>query len=201
MSGDIALRRLLDYYQHTAAVAQDLLARQTRPGPPTATPAPAAAPALDDAMKALAWVRAERNNLLACLDHTTRTGQRAQVIAMTAALTALLRRDGPWTETITRHTAALQSARELGDQLGQAGALNSLGEVQWLTGDYQGAGGGLEQALAIYRDIGNRLGQANALSNLGNARRATGDYLDAAADLEQALAIYRDVGDRLGQAN
>ena len=36
---DQAVERLLDYYQHTAARAEDRLARQTRPGPPPATPA------------------------------------------------------------------------------------------------------------------------------------------------------------------
>ena len=118
---DQALGRLLDYYQHTAAIAQDRLARQTRPGPPPAAPAaPPAAPVLEDAGQALAWVRAERDSLLACLDHATRVSQHARVIALTAALAELLRRDGPWTEAITRHATARQSARHLGDRLGQA---------------------------------------------------------------------------------
>jgi hypothetical protein len=36
---DQALSRLLDYYQYTAATAQDRLGRQSRPGPPPAAPA------------------------------------------------------------------------------------------------------------------------------------------------------------------
>jgi len=198
---DAAVIRLLDYYQHTAGHAQDRLARQTRPGPPPPVSAPAAAPALDDDEKALAWVRADRDSLLACLNHVTQAGQYARVTALTAALAELLRRDGPWAEAITRHAAAAQSARKLGDRLGQANALNNLGDARRLTGDYPGAIVDLEQALAIYRDLGDRLGQANALSNLGIVRGATGDHLDAAVALEQALAIYRDLGDRLGQAN
>ncbi|HEV2370892.1 MAG TPA: tetratricopeptide repeat protein, partial [Streptosporangiaceae bacterium] len=197
-----ALERLLDYYQYTADHAQNLLARQTRPGPPPATPAPPpAAPALDDATQALAWARAERDSLLACLDHTTHTGQHTRVTALTAALAELLQRDGPWADAITRHTTALQSARHLGDRLGQANALNNLGTARRMTGDYPGAAQNLEQALAIYRDLGQRLGQANALHNLGYVRQLTGDYPGAADDLEQALAIYRDLSDRLGQAN
>jgi tetratricopeptide (TPR) repeat protein len=197
-----ALGRLLDYYLHTAALAQDRLARQTRPGPPPATlpTAPAAAPVLEDAGQALAWARAERDSLLACLDHVTRDSQHARVIALTAALAELLRRDGPWTEAVTRHITALQSARHLGDRLGQAGALTDLGTVRGLTSDYPGAAGDLEQALAIYRDLGDRLGQASALNILGAGRGLTSDYQGAARDLEQALAIYRDLGDRLGQA-
>jgi len=196
-----ATARLLDYYQHTAAAADALIARQAGPGrAPAARAMPAGVPDLAGREQALAWARAERASLLACLDHAIRTGQHARVIALTAGLAGLLRRDGPWAEAITRHTAAIQAARDLGDRLGQAGALNDLGEVQRLTGDYPAAARALEQALGIYRDLGDRLGQANALFNLGDVRRQTGDYPAAARALEQALGIYRDLGDRLGQA-
>jgi tetratricopeptide (TPR) repeat protein/transcriptional regulator with XRE-family HTH domain len=193
-----ATARLLDYYQHTAARAEARLARQIRPGPP---PIASAAPELDDEGQALAWARAERASLLACLDHGTGTGQYARVTPLTAGLAGLLRRDGPWPEAITRHTAAIQAARHLGDRLGQANALNDLGDVRRLTGDYPAAVQAQEQALGIYRDLGDRRGQANALSDLGYVRGATGDYPAAAQALEQALGIYRDLGDRRGQAN
>ena len=105
---DQATGRLLDYYQHTAARADALITRQTRPAPAAAAGAvPAAVPALADREQALAWARAERASLLACLDHATATGQHARVIALTAALAGLLRSDGPWAEAITRHTAAV----------------------------------------------------------------------------------------------
>ncbi len=51
---------------------------------------PAAVPALADREQALAWARAERASLLACLDHATGTGQHARVIALTAGLAGLL---------------------------------------------------------------------------------------------------------------
>ena len=199
---DLATARLLDYYQHAAGLAGIRLARQTRPGPPPAAPAePPAVPDLDDAGQALAWVRAERASLLACLDHAVSTGQRARVVALTAALAGLWRRDGPWTDAIARHSAASQTARDLGDRLGEANALISVGDLSLLAGDPAAAISGLEQALAIYCDLGERLGQANALSNLGDVRRLSGDPAGAIIALEQALAIYCDLGERLGQAN
>jgi len=199
---DQATARLLDYYQHTAALAQALFARQNRPIPtPAVGTIPAAVPALADREQALAWTRAERASLLACLDHATGTGQHARIIGLTAGLAGLLRHDGPWAEAITRHATALRAAQHLGDRLGQAGTLNDLGDVRWLmAGDSPGAARDLEEALGIYRDIGDRLGQANALSGLGTVRLA-GDYPGAAQVLEEALGIYRDIGDRLGQAN
>ena len=69
---DQATGRLLDYYQHTAARADALIARQTRPAPACAAGAvPAAAPGLASREQALAWARAERGSLFACLDHAT----------------------------------------------------------------------------------------------------------------------------------
>ena len=199
---DVAIARLLDYYQHTAARADALIARQVRPAPALADGAvPAAVPDLAGREQALAWARAERASLLACLNHATATGQHARVTALTAALAGLLRSDGPWAEAITRHTAAIQAARHLGDRLGEANALHDLGVVRRLTGHSPAAARAQEQALGIYRDIGDRLGQANALSDLGVVRRATSDYPAAARAQEQALGIYRDIGDRVGQAN
>jgi len=194
--------RLLDYYQYTAARADALLARQARPALASSEGAiPAAVPALADREQALAWARAERASLLACLDHATGTSQHARVTALTAALAGLLRHDGPWAEAIARHTAAIQAARHLGDQLGQANALTDLGDLRRMTDDYPGAVRDLEQALGIYRGLGDQRGQANALRDLGIVRLLTGDYPSAAQVLERALGIFRDLGDRLGQAS
>jgi tetratricopeptide (TPR) repeat protein/transcriptional regulator with XRE-family HTH domain len=197
---DQATARLLDYYQHTANLADALLAWQARSASvPAAGTGPTAVPALADREQALAWARAERASLLACLDHATATGQHARIIALTAGLAGLLRHDGPWAEALTRHATAVQAARHLGDRPGQATALTSLGMVRRLAGDPRGAARDLEEALGISRDLGDRLGQATALSGLGSVRLA-GDYPGAARALEEALGICRDLGDRLGQA-
>jgi tetratricopeptide (TPR) repeat protein/transcriptional regulator with XRE-family HTH domain len=199
---DQATERLLDYYQQAAARADALLARQARTAPAgAACTIPTAVPALAGREEALAWARAERASLLACLDHATAVGQHARVIDLTAGLAGLLRQDGPWAEAITRHTTAVQAGQHLGDRAGQADALANLGDVRRLSGDYPGAVLALEEALGIYPDLGDRLGQAVALTYLGKARRLTGDYPGAARALEEALGIYRDLGDRPGQAD
>ena len=120
---DGAIIRLLDYYQHTAARSDALIARQTRPALVDGT-IPAAVHALADQDQALAWARAERANLLACLDHAGAAGQHARVIALTAGIAGLLRRDGPWASAIIRHAAAIKDARYLGDRLGELQALS-----------------------------------------------------------------------------
>ena len=76
------LERLLEYYQHAAASADALVARQARRAP--APPAGTLVPVLVGREQALEWARAERAALLACLAHATETGQHARVIALTA---------------------------------------------------------------------------------------------------------------------
>jgi len=196
-----ATGRLLDYYQRTAARSEALIARQTRPARSAEADAiPAPVPVLNSSDEALAWARAERASLLACLDFAASTGQHARVVTLTSGIAALLRRDTPWAAA-ARHTAAVQAARYLGDRFGEADALSDLGDVQCLAGDFAASVQSLEQALDIYRDLGDRLGQANALHNLGVARRVTDDHRAAVQIQEQALGIFRDLGDRLGQAN
>ncbi len=197
-----ATGRLLDYYQHAAARAQALLARQTRAvSAPSADAAPAGIAVLASREQALAWARAERTSLLTCLDQATAAGQHARVIALTAALEGLLRHDGPWGEAITRHAAAVQAARQLGDPPGEALALSNLGDARQLAGDYPGAAQNLQEALGICRERGDRQGQALALTSLGNTRRMSEDDPGAARDLQEALGICRDLGDRPGQAD
>jgi tetratricopeptide (TPR) repeat protein/transcriptional regulator with XRE-family HTH domain len=200
---DQATSRLVDYYQHTAAVAEALLARRsrTRTQPPALAAPPAAVPRLTDREQALAWARAERGSLLACLDYVTSTGRHARVVALTSAIGALLRQDGPWAEAITRHDTAIHAARRVGDRPGEANALTDLGDVRQLTGDYPGAAQALLEALSIYGGLEDRLGQANALSILGIARQQTGDYQGAAETLLEALSIYGEVGDSRGEAS
>jgi tetratricopeptide (TPR) repeat protein len=198
-----ARERVLDYYQHAAAIAEARLARQTRTSPASVTVAvpPAAVPKMPDRAQALWWARAERSNLLACLDDMTRAGQQGRVVAFTAAVAALLRQDGPWTEAITRHVTAVQAARHLGDGLAMANALDDLGIVRRLTGDYRGAARDQEEALCRYRELGDQQGEANALTHLGIVRSLTDDYREATQALTAALDIFRELGDREGQAD
>jgi tetratricopeptide (TPR) repeat protein/transcriptional regulator with XRE-family HTH domain len=199
---DQAISRLMDYYQYTAGTAGEHITRCTRPGSVAVEVTPAEVPNLPDSTQALRWMRAERANLLACLDHATRGHhQHARVVTLTAVLTPLLRHDGPWTDALSRHTVAVHAARQLNDRLSEANALIDWGDMRRLTGDRPGAVENFEAALQIYRDLGNGLGQTNARYNLGEVWRLTGDYSDAVRTLEEALGIARSIGDLRGQAN
>jgi tetratricopeptide (TPR) repeat protein len=108
---------------------------------------------------------------------------------------------GPWDQAATLHQTALDAARNAGDRSGQAGALNQLGILHHLAGDYQAAADNHRRALALFGEAGDRQGRAYALINLGIVQRLTGNYPAAAASQQQALALLGEDGDQPGQAN
>jgi DNA-binding SARP family transcriptional activator len=194
-----AVDRLLEYYQVAARAAGSHVARHALPAIAPSGP-PVTMPDLSGWDAARAWMTAERPNLVACIEDAAVRHDPARQVGLTAAVAAHLRIDGPWPQGTSLHSAAAAAASQSGDQLGQAGALVSLGDLRRLAGDYRGAIGALEQARGIYADIGSLLGEANALLCLGEVRRSTGDFPAAASLLEQARDIYADTGGLLGEA-
>jgi tetratricopeptide (TPR) repeat protein len=193
-----AVGRLLDYYQHAAGRAQALITTPTRGGQRSASAA-APAPQLTDDQNALAWLRAERASLLACLDHAATHQMPERVVALTAGLSELLRRDGPWAEAVTWHDRAARIAAELADQPGQARALLSLAHAHWMTANFPAAAQTAARALAMFADLGDQPGEASASVLLADTQRLTGDYPAAARLLVRALSVFERQGDPLGE--
>ncbi|MFF4787928.1 ATP-binding protein, partial [Streptomyces griseorubiginosus] len=193
-----ALDRLLDYYQYTAQKADHHLNRTPRPDTQSTQP-PAPARNLTDRAAALAWMRTERGNLLACIDIAAHD-QAPRVVRLTATMAAFLRQEGPWPQAATLHQRAATVAHHKHDPLSEANALHELARVQYLTGNTAEAARLQQQALTLYQEIGDRLGEANALNELGRVRGLTSDYEEATRLREQALALYEDLGNRNGQA-
>jgi tetratricopeptide (TPR) repeat protein len=195
-----AIARILDYYQHTASLAETLITRRSDPRSLASSQHLSTDLRPRSPDQAVAWMRAEKANLLACTSYAMNQEQPQRLISLAAALSAFMDRAGPWHRAIEVHRAAASAAQQLHDRLAQADALQHLGAVLRRTGDYRAADHALHEALGIYCDLGDRLGQAGALNNLGVVRCLTDDYPAAVDVLQQALGIYCDLGDRLGQA-
>jgi tetratricopeptide (TPR) repeat protein/transcriptional regulator with XRE-family HTH domain len=192
--------RVVGYYAHAAAAAGKHIATWTTAGgrPPPGAP-PAHIPPLATPQEAAVWLEAERSNLFATVSAAAEAMPQ-HAVAIATAMGGFLRASGRWDQAAAQYQTALQAARRAGDRPGQAGALDELGLLQQLTGDYAAATPTLARAVALYAELGDRRGQACALNHLGLVHQDTGDYQAAAASHQQALALAREAGDRLAEA-
>jgi class 3 adenylate cyclase/tetratricopeptide (TPR) repeat protein len=195
-----AAGRLVNYYAHTAAAAGRHIATWTTAGgrPPPGLP-PDDGPAVATSEQATAWLEAERPNLHAAIDYAA-DAMPVHAITIATAIGGFLRARGHWDQAAAQYRTALSAAREAGDRPGQAGALDELGLLQQLTGDYPAASATLAGAIELFRDLGDLPGQAYARNHLGLVQQDRGDYPAAAASHRQALALARDAGDPLAEA-
>jgi tetratricopeptide (TPR) repeat protein/transcriptional regulator with XRE-family HTH domain len=196
-----AAGRLLDYYLHTAAVANQLTARRPPAAiPPVACPPPAV-PQLVSRKHAETWLDAEQANLRAAAGHATASGRAAHAVWIPAQLSEFLATHGSLDEGIALHQTAAGIAESAGDQAGQAVALRQLGFVLCTRGEYPAAIKALTAALGLYRDLGDKLGQVDVGTYLCHAHSSIDEYATAAAAATEALALSRAEGDRLGEAD
>jgi tetratricopeptide (TPR) repeat protein len=108
------------------------------------------------------------------------------------ALGLIAHQRGTYQDALTYHEQALTIFRDLGgDQLAEAGALNSLADTLLATGQTSRAHACHTTALAVARQLGEPSIQATALEGLGRISYHHGDYPQANAHHQQALALYQ----------
>jgi class 3 adenylate cyclase/tetratricopeptide (TPR) repeat protein len=95
---------------------------------------------------------------------------------------------------------ALARRQALGDPMGEAHVLRSMGFLRWHQGRYDEAVGCNEAALAIDRRRQDLAAMAMDLTNLGAVLRNIGDHGRARDCLEEAQALYQAVGRPARQA-
>jgi predicted ATPase/DNA-binding XRE family transcriptional regulator len=88
-------------------------------------------------------------------------------------------------------------SRSVGDSVGIAWALHSLGDVaRDLEGDYEQAATLLNESVALFRELGERRGMAGALNCLGEVARCQEEYQQAKVFYEESLALERQLEDK-----
>ena len=107
---------------------------------------------------ALAWLRADRASLLACLDHAALSG-----------IGTLQRTSGEFAEAEAFHHQSLDLARAIGTAWEEARALAGLGRCAAAVGHTKQARALLQEAYVIFQRIGTADAPAalNALSSPG----------------------------------
>lgn len=110
----------------------------------------------------------------------------------------LFRETGRLAEAARHLGSALSLFEESKDDRGVASALDDIGKVHWLRGDYPRALDHTQRALAMRRKIGDRRSIALSLNNLGLVYQDSGQFKQALESFDQALLIRREIGDLVG---
>jgi tetratricopeptide (TPR) repeat protein len=196
-----ALGRLFDHYLHAVdAAASRLYPEVLRLPPPEARTGGPSAVSFDDHLQALAWLDAERANLVAAITHTATHGPRQVAWRLADALRGYLYLG---MDTVDWHTVAtngLAAAQADGDRRAQAAAHLSLAGLHSVQARYQQATDHYTPALALARQTGWAQGESAALGNLGVLHWRLGHVRQAADHHTRALAIDRRTGRIASQA-
>ncbi|MGN9846758.1 BTAD domain-containing putative transcriptional regulator [Nonomuraea sp. H19] len=191
---DGAALRLLTYYLHRSRAAIDRLFPDSvsqREGIPQ--PAAPIAP-IRDAAEAIAWLDAERSNIIATAVH----GPEICLGMLALAMRPYLDRQAHHDDALTLHTLTLQRSRKLGDRAVQARALTDLAWTYWRLGEYERAEEHAHQALDACEEACER---ARALLTLGNVALRRRQDTQAEQYLQQALDLTRIGADTWGEAH
>jgi DNA-binding SARP family transcriptional activator/Tfp pilus assembly protein PilF len=196
-----ALRRVVDFYLHTAHLGDGFLLTQ-RDEIQLDPPDPAVAvPPLADRAAALAWFDAEHPGLLAA--QRVATGQKwyPQVWQLAWALTLFHWRQGHRQHDHTVWQAALAAAGHLGDPSAEAMAYRRFGVACQRLGYDAEARENLRQALTRYEQTGNALGQAHTHLALSLIWTHQGDHEQALIHASHTLRLARSLDDPAWQAD
>ncbi len=187
---DEAVHRLYDWYLHTVDAAATLLYPQMRrltlpPADTDSTPR-----AFADNPQALAWLDAERANLVAAVRH-----RQLPVVGLLAdALRGYFWLRMNTVDWLTVANAGLAAAEACADLTAQTGALLSLADANFRLGRTQQAIDFSARALDTARETGWSEGEAAALNNLGNLHTMSGRLREAVEYYRTALELNQRVG-------
>lgn len=195
---DAAVRRLLSWYLHTVVAMAQIVSPhrdQVSPGEMEAGALPLSFSTVDEALD---WCETERTNLVAATREAAGLDLHEVAWKLPVAALSFFNRRTYWEEWLVTHRIALDSARQAGDQRGEAWVLNNIGMAYARQGREEGVGY-FQQALAIRREIGDRQGEAQAANNVAYASLLLKRYEEALEWLYVALDIQREVGHRFGE--
>ncbi|QUQ64764.1 AfsR/SARP family transcriptional regulator [Kutzneria sp. CA-103260] len=197
---EAALRRLVDFYLHTAHAADRLLdphARRVR----LASPAPGTHPQpLPDMPAALAWFDIEHPNLLAAQHTATSHAWHDTVWQLAWALASFQRRRGHRHDALAVWRAALTAAEHLPDPTTRALTHRRLGRAYADLGHHDDAIGHLHQALALAEHHHDPTTRALTHATLAWAWERRGDDRRALDHATQALNLYRTLDQPVWEA-
>jgi tetratricopeptide (TPR) repeat protein len=195
-----AVRRMLDYYLHSAHAADRLLDPSRDPIELTPAQPAVTSETFADRDEALAWLGAEHRVLLAVFNQTAGTGYDSHTLQLAWALTTFHHRRGLLQEWVATHFTALAAARRVGDRAVQADAHRDLGRAYAALDRFQDADTQLRQSLDLYGQVGEQIGRAHSYLYLARLAARQDQLAEAIEHGRRALDLFRAGGHHAGEA-
>ena len=194
----IAVRRVLDWYLHTAYAANHILAPQRHD--PVLTPSEFSLPppTMTTYDEALTWCEVEMPNLVVATRTAVDVGEFTTAWQIPVGCWNYLYLRKHWSPWVNAHEIGLIGARKIGDRFGEAWTLTNLAHAYRELHRFGEARACLEQALVIRHDIGDLVGEAWTLAGLGYLDGDAQNHDEAAERFQQALAIRTEIAERHG---
>ncbi|MFF0772153.1 BTAD domain-containing putative transcriptional regulator [Nonomuraea wenchangensis] len=196
-----ALRRLVDFYLHTAKAGDRLLQRHRERIDFDEPAAGCRTEPLPDLASALSWFEAEHACLLAA--HRLAHDQRwyASVWRLAWTLRTFHRRGGRLHEDLALWQVSLAAAERLGDVAARTQAHRFLGNNLCELGRHDEARHHLELALALAEESADTMAEAHIRIGLGWAEKGRGADRRAVDHLTRAARLYRALGNPVWEAD
>jgi DNA-binding SARP family transcriptional activator len=194
-----ALTGLFDYYLFTAAEAVNTLYPSEASRRPEIAAPDGPVPAVAEAAEALAWLDAERANLVAAALQTAQDGWPSHTARLSAVLFRYLSMEYI-SEARVIHGLGREAAARLGDTVAEATALRYLGNIDFVQARYAQADDLYHQALDLMYEAGDTRGQAFTLFSIATIERHQARYPQAIGHYQQVLDLGRALGDWLTEA-
>ncbi|MFD4640478.1 BTAD domain-containing putative transcriptional regulator [Lentzea sp. NPDC058436] len=147
------------------------------------------APRISNAAEALAWLDAERPNLIAAIRHAAEHGPSAMAWQLADALRGYLwigQHVGEWLATAHQ---ALQAAQASAHRPAEAAMHANLGTLYLRLGEYVRSVEHHDYAVELYRALGDKDAEAGVLNNLSLVHRRSGDLVAARDTLLRCLEM------------
>jgi DNA-binding SARP family transcriptional activator/tetratricopeptide (TPR) repeat protein len=195
-----ALRRVTDFYLHTALAGSRGLAPHLVPVS-LEEPAAGCVPCPPgDQAASLEWFDAEHSCLLAALDVAVAEGWHSRVWQLAWTLNAFHDLRGHASEQLAAWRAAFTAAERQGQLAGRLTARSGLGHACTRAGRYAEALGHLNQAIFMAEQAGDLTSLADAHRLAGHTWEQRGDYRQALQHAALARSLFAALGNRAAEA-
>jgi DNA-binding SARP family transcriptional activator/tetratricopeptide (TPR) repeat protein len=196
-----AVRRLLDYYLHSAVDANRRLDPNREPIPVAPMSDGARFDTVGTADDAMAWFALEHPSLLAAVRQADEAGLDEHAWQLPWALSTFNDRQGHWVDQIAVMRIALDATRRADDPRARAVIHRGLALIFSRLARYDEADVHCRHALELYRELDDPVGQALSYQNLSWVAGRRLHNEQGLAYARKALPLFRSTSNTSGQAS